>query len=62
MSLQDYAVKNDHFKLRDDGTIAVNVEFPCCKCDNRNCLDTEPPCKGCGHMLKTKSITKKIDG
>ena len=36
MSLQDYEVTRDKFRLHDKGTVGLELSFPCCHCQHRN--------------------------
>ena len=49
MSLRDYVVVRDKFKLHENGTVGLELSFPCCCCQHRNMRDTDEPCRTCDH-------------
>lgn len=51
MSLSDYAVKRDKFKLQNNGTVGLYLCFPCCLCNHRHNHDGDEPCRTCDHNV-----------
>lgn len=48
MGLEEYYVNRDKFEYDERfGTLS----FPCCVCVYRTKLDSEDPCRTCGHNL-----------
>jgi len=47
MSLRDYSVFDDHFRLEADR--CGELSFPCRVCRFRHGRDNDPPCRTCGH-------------
>ena len=50
MSLKDYAVNRDKFKVTPNGTqFKPRYNFPCCCCINNDNDERSEPCRTCDH-------------
>jgi hypothetical protein len=51
MSLKDWSCDHDKFELHDVLGGPFEMSFPCCVCKHRFKVDTEEPCRSCGHNM-----------